>query len=154
MRRDRLTFGMMVGIPLLQLMLFGFAINSDPRHMNAAVLVADNGPHGRSLLYAIRSYNLKPSRDASNPVNDTRVAVFFDQQPVIFTLRPSAPEMITVAGEKVSAQLISVSTGNQNPQLDHLQIKLWLGNDDRRLPLRISAGGFQADLVANPNTPK
>ena len=30
MRRDRLTFGMMIGIPLLQLMLFGFAINSDP----------------------------------------------------------------------------------------------------------------------------
>ena len=45
MRRDRLTFGMMLGIPLLQLVLFGFAINSDPRHMSAAVLTADNGPH-------------------------------------------------------------------------------------------------------------
>ena len=55
MRRDRLTFGMMIGVPLLQLVLFGFAINSDPRHMTAAVLVADNGPHGRSLLYAIRN---------------------------------------------------------------------------------------------------
>ena len=33
MRRDRLTFGMMLGIPLLQLVLFGFAINSDPRHL-------------------------------------------------------------------------------------------------------------------------
>ena len=31
MRRDRLTFGMMVGIPLIQLMLFGFAINFDPK---------------------------------------------------------------------------------------------------------------------------
>src|SRR5262245_35969041 len=31
MRRDRLTFGMMIGIPLIQLVLFGFAINSDPR---------------------------------------------------------------------------------------------------------------------------
>ncbi len=30
MRRDRLTFGMMVGIPLIQLVLFGFAINADP----------------------------------------------------------------------------------------------------------------------------
>ena len=30
MRRDRLTFGMMVGIPMMQLILFGFAINSDP----------------------------------------------------------------------------------------------------------------------------
>src|SRR5947199_5847521 len=55
MRRDRLTFGMMIGVPLLQLVLFGYAINSDPRHMTAAVLVADNGPHGRTLLYAIRN---------------------------------------------------------------------------------------------------
>ena len=31
MRRDRLTFGMLVGIPMMQLMLFGFAINSDPQ---------------------------------------------------------------------------------------------------------------------------
>jgi ABC-2 type transport system permease protein len=55
MRRDRLTFGMMIGVPLLQLVLFGFAINSDPRHLSAAVHVADNGPHGRTLLYAIRN---------------------------------------------------------------------------------------------------
>ena len=53
MRRDRLTFGMMVGIPLIQLMLFGFAINSDPKHLATAVLVADNGPHGRTLLRSI-----------------------------------------------------------------------------------------------------
>src|SRR5215510_14050033 len=55
MRRDRLTFGMMVGIPILQLVLFGFAINSDPKHLPAAVLLADHGPQGRSLLYAIRN---------------------------------------------------------------------------------------------------
>ncbi len=55
MRRDRLTFGMMVGIPLLQLVLFGFAINSDPKHLPTAVLVADHGPHGRTVLQAIRN---------------------------------------------------------------------------------------------------
>jgi ABC-2 type transport system permease protein len=55
MRRDRLTFGMMIGVPLLQLVLFGYAINSDPRHMSAAVLVADNGPHGRTILHAIKN---------------------------------------------------------------------------------------------------
>src|SRR5438045_7673380 len=52
MRRDRLTFAMMLGIPLLQLTLFGYAINSDPRHLPAAVLLADHGPQGRTLLYA------------------------------------------------------------------------------------------------------
>jgi hypothetical protein len=102
-----------------------------------------------SLLYAIRSYNLKPSRDLNNPVNDTRVAVFWETGPIVFTLRPSAAELITHGGEKVSAQMISVSTGNVSPQLDQLHIKVWLGTDDRRLPLRISAAAFQADLISS-----
>jgi ABC-2 type transport system permease protein len=55
MRRDRLTFGMILGIPLLQLTLFGFAINSDPRHLPAAVLVADQGPQSRTLLAALKN---------------------------------------------------------------------------------------------------
>jgi len=55
MRRDRLTFGMMVGIPILQLILFGFAINSDPKHLPAALLVADDGPFQRTLLNAIKN---------------------------------------------------------------------------------------------------
>src|SRR5262245_23531850 len=55
MRRDRVTFGMMVGIPLLQLVLFGYAINSDPKHLPAAVLLSDRGPQGRTLLSAIRN---------------------------------------------------------------------------------------------------
>ena len=54
MRRDRLTFAMMVGIPLFQLILFGYAINADPKHLPAAVLITDQGPQGRTLLNAIR----------------------------------------------------------------------------------------------------
>jgi len=37
MRRDRVTFAMMIGIPLLQLTLFGYAINSDPKHLPTAL---------------------------------------------------------------------------------------------------------------------
>ncbi len=55
MRRDRLTFAMMLGIPLIQLTLFGYAINSDPRHLPAAVVLADRGPYGRTLLYAMKN---------------------------------------------------------------------------------------------------
>jgi ABC-2 type transport system permease protein len=55
MRRDRLTFAMMMGIPLLQLILFGFAINVNPRHLPVAVLLGDNGPQGRTLLYAFKN---------------------------------------------------------------------------------------------------
>jgi ABC-2 type transport system permease protein len=55
MRRDRLTFAMILGIPLLQLTLFGFAINADPRHLPAAVLMADQGPQSRTLLAALKN---------------------------------------------------------------------------------------------------
>ncbi|MEP6887086.1 MAG: ABC transporter permease [Nitrospirales bacterium] len=55
MRRDRVTFGMMIGIPMIQLILFGFAINSDPKHLPAAVVLADQGPQGRTLLYGIQN---------------------------------------------------------------------------------------------------
>ncbi len=50
MRRDRLTFAMMVGIPLIQLILFGFAINTDPKNLPAAVLSADNSEFSRSFV--------------------------------------------------------------------------------------------------------
>ncbi|MEJ7846524.1 MAG: DUF3108 domain-containing protein [Pyrinomonadaceae bacterium] len=100
-----------------------------------------------SLLYAVRSFNLKPSKDTTAPVNDTRVAVFWENRPYVFTLRPETADLITQQGEKVSAQLVTVKTGN--PQLDALNIKIWLSNDDRRFPLRISAGVYQADLVSN-----
>jgi ABC-2 type transport system permease protein len=55
MRRDRVTFGMMIGIPMIQLILFGFAINSDPKHLPAAVVLADQGSLGRTVLYGIQN---------------------------------------------------------------------------------------------------
>ena len=55
MRRDRLTFAMMVGIPIIQLVLFGFAINTDPRDLPAAAIVADRGPHVRAILTAMET---------------------------------------------------------------------------------------------------
>ena len=55
MRRDRVTFAIMIGIPLIQLTLFGFAINSDPKHLPAAMIINDNGPMGRTVLYALRN---------------------------------------------------------------------------------------------------
>jgi ABC-2 type transport system permease protein len=55
MRRDRLTFGMMVGVPLMQLILFGFAINADPKHLPTAVRCADPGLHARTLVWGLRN---------------------------------------------------------------------------------------------------
>jgi ABC-2 type transport system permease protein len=55
MRRDRVTFGMMIGIPIIQLLLFGYAINSDPKHLPTAVFDQDGGPISRSLIAAMRN---------------------------------------------------------------------------------------------------
>jgi len=55
MRRDRLTFAMMIGVPIMQLILFGFAINSDPRALPTAVLAADNSIYARTLIRAIEN---------------------------------------------------------------------------------------------------
>ncbi|MBI1365784.1 MAG: ABC transporter permease subunit [Alphaproteobacteria bacterium] len=54
MRRDRLTFAIMILIPIIQLTLFGFAINTDPRHLATAVELKDEGPLTRSLLAALK----------------------------------------------------------------------------------------------------
>ena len=51
--RDRLTFGMIVGIPVLQLLLFGFAINSDPKHLPTAIIDHDRSVFSRSIATAM-----------------------------------------------------------------------------------------------------
>ena len=55
MRRDRVTLGMMVGIPLIQLMLFGFAINSNPRHLPTAIVGDQYSPFTRRILVAMEN---------------------------------------------------------------------------------------------------
>src|SRR6187549_2892210 len=55
LKRDRLTFGMIIGIPVLQLVLFGYAINADPKRLPTAVLSADASPYSRTLLAAMQT---------------------------------------------------------------------------------------------------
>lgn len=55
MMRDRLTFAMAVGIPIIQLVLFGYAINTDPKGLPTAVVSADASPMARSLVAALQN---------------------------------------------------------------------------------------------------
>jgi len=55
LRRDRLTFALILGVPLMQLLLFGFAINNDPKHLPTAVTIADPGTFANSIVAALRS---------------------------------------------------------------------------------------------------
>src|SRR5260221_11924811 len=53
--RDRLTFAMMFGMPILQLLLFGYAIDTDPHHLPTAVLAADQSQITRTILSALNN---------------------------------------------------------------------------------------------------
>lgn len=75
MRRDRLTFAMMVGIPIMQLLLFGFAINTDPKHLPTAVISAESSEFSRRLISAMHNSD------------------YFDLQPTAATIE-SAREML------------------------------------------------------------
>ena len=55
LRRDRVSFAMIVMIPLIQLLLFGYAINTNPRHLPTAVLLQEHNDLGRSILAALRN---------------------------------------------------------------------------------------------------
>ncbi|MBA2380382.1 MAG: DUF3108 domain-containing protein [Blastocatellia bacterium] len=99
-----------------------------------------------SLLYAMRSFSLRPPVNPMTPPEDTRVAVLWVDRTYVFSLRPSEIKPIMVEGQNVPAQQISISTGD--PQLDQLNLRVWLSADTARTPLRIAFGMYQADLVS------
>ena len=72
MRRDRLTFAMMFGIPILQLILFGFAINSDPKNLPVAVLASDNSPFARRFVHAMENSGYFQIADHVETEDDAR----------------------------------------------------------------------------------
>ena len=53
MRRDRFTVALIVGMPLVQLFLFGFAINTDPKHLATALVTGDQSRYQRTLVSAL-----------------------------------------------------------------------------------------------------
>jgi len=57
LRRDRITFAMIVAIPIIQLTLFGYAINSDPKHLRTGLLVEDHSEFTRSFVQGMQASN-------------------------------------------------------------------------------------------------
>src|SRR3982075_501892 len=55
LRRDRVSFAMIVMIPVMQLLLFGYAINTNPRNLPTAVLLQEDSDLGRSVLKALQN---------------------------------------------------------------------------------------------------
>ena len=53
--RDRITYAMMLAIPVIQLTLFGYAINTEPRHLPTAVLIQEDSRYARSIVAALKN---------------------------------------------------------------------------------------------------
>ena len=106
MRRDRLTFAMMIGIPLVQLILFGYAINSDPKHLPTAVYSADNSVFSRTIVWGLHNSSyFDITREAKNEAEIQRLLAqgtvqFAVHIPVDFSrklLRGERPDLLLEA---------------------------------------------------------
>ncbi len=84
MRRDRLTFGMMIGVPMIQLILFGYAINSDPKHLPTAVYSADNSVFSRTIVQAM--HNSSYFDIVREPKNEAEINTLLAQNTVQFAV--------------------------------------------------------------------
>jgi ABC-2 type transport system permease protein len=106
MRRDRVTLGMIVGVPLMQLFLFGFAINLNPKDLPTAIAIDDPGPFARSVVAALENSSYF---HVVSETNDPRAArrllqegkvLFVVEIPVNFTrdiVKGAAPDLLVEA---------------------------------------------------------
>jgi ABC-2 type transport system permease protein len=72
MRRDRLTLAMIVGVPLMQVFLFGFAINLNPKHLPTAVSISDPGTFSDSIVAALANSSYFEIVKATNSPSEAR----------------------------------------------------------------------------------
>jgi ABC-2 type transport system permease protein len=103
MRRDRVTMGMIVGVPLMQLLLFGFAINFNPKALPTAISIDDPGILARSVAAAMRNSSyFDVVAETNSPSGARRLlqegkALFVVEIPVNFTrdiVRGAKPDLL------------------------------------------------------------
>ena len=146
LKRDRLTFAMIIAIPIIQMTLFGFAINGDPRRLPTAVVAQEQGPFTRSLVRALENTGyfevVAPAADA---VTAERLIERGDVQ-FVFTV-PAGFERALLRGEQPALLLEAdatdpSATGNAIGAV--LQLATSALRHDLTGPLASPAGGASA----------
>ena len=106
LRRDRVTFAMIVGIPIVQMALFGYAINSDPKHLDTAIINADNTDITRSFIWGMKNSDYfkfigeLPNEEAGHEALTQGKVLFVVNIPAGFTrqlLRHERPSLLVEA---------------------------------------------------------
>ncbi|MEK8051751.1 ABC transporter permease [Ideonella sp. DXS22W] len=99
MLRDRLTFAMAVGVPVMQLVLFGYAINTDPKGLPTVLVMAEATPLGRSLASALQTSGYY--RIVHETASEAEAAAWVESGEVQFmVVIPPGFERAIVRGEK------------------------------------------------------
>ncbi len=98
-----------------------------------------------SAVYALRTFDLSPTKRNA-------ISIMAPTQPRTLFIKSERRETIEIGSQKITALLVTLTT--DDPQSDRLQIRMWIGDDARHLPLRIAAvtqrGAVRADLVIVP----
>ena len=153
MLRDRPTFAMAVGVPILQLLLFGYAINTDPKGLPTAVVTQDRGPMARSLVAALEQsgYFRVQARPASEREGDTLVE---DGEVQFLIVIPPDFSRRVIRGEQ-PAVLVSVDATDPSASSNALGALAQLGAQALRRDLVGAArpnGAFAATNAAAAST--
>ena len=156
LKRDRLTFGMIVGIPVIQLVLFGYAINTDPKHLPTAALIADRSEFSRSILAGLRNSDYfafigeAADEDAADRMLATGRAQFVVSIPADFSqrlVRGERPALLIEADATDPA-----ATGNAIAAVNQLALTV-LAHDltGPLAPLAATPGAFEVRIHARYN---
>jgi ABC-2 type transport system permease protein len=106
LRRDRLTMGMMVGLPILQLLLFGYAINTDVRHLRTVVLDQDRTAASRDLARRLEATGFFDVVGAVESYDEIGAAMRQGQARVALVVPPRFGADLRAAGRSPRVQLI------------------------------------------------
>lgn len=102
-----------------------------------------------SALYSIRTFDLLPGKQNA-------ISIMATTLPRSLLVKAQRRETIELGGQKINAIMLTLTLPTDDPQADRLQIRVWIGDDARHLPLRITAvtglGPVRADLVIAPVT--
>lgn len=106
MRRDKVTLGLILWIPVIQLIIFGYAINTNPRHLPTALVLGDNSPYVRSFVTGLQNTDyfhivsiVQSEPEAETLLRENKVLFVFSIPPN-FTrdfLRGKAPNILVEA---------------------------------------------------------
>ena len=109
LRRDRLSFGLMFGMPILELLLFGYAIDTDPRHLPTALVVADQSRITRTVLSALSNTGYMDF--THRPATESEANTLLQRGEVQFVVRvPSDFTRRLVRGERTQVLIDADAT--------------------------------------------